>query len=177
MLADDRLDEFYDNPNALRDYFRDIGRMVLAAEGRKANDSHTNCYQYFCLTKYGTVNGRRNFHAVIFMWMVPTGSFFLFQAEDGIRDSSVTGVQTCALPISMIWEAALLGGASMRGVLFVAGIGAIGIGIWDEVALSINNYRGEETLPFIWKGAVAQKISELMLVLIGILVVLGVLFF
>src|SRR5260370_18832212 len=25
--------------------------------------------------------------------------FFLFQAEDGIRDSSVTGVQTCALPI------------------------------------------------------------------------------
>src|SRR5260370_15147436 len=27
--------------------------------------------------------------------------FFFFQAEDGIRDSSVTGVQTCALPI---WE-------------------------------------------------------------------------
>src|SRR5260370_1406740 len=26
---------------------------------------------------------------------------FFFQAEDGIRDSSVTGVQTCALPISM----------------------------------------------------------------------------
>src|SRR5438477_464858 len=28
-LADDRLEAFYDNPNALRDYFRDIGRMVL----------------------------------------------------------------------------------------------------------------------------------------------------
>ena len=25
---------------------------------------------------------------------------FFFQAEDGIRDSPVTGVQTCALPIS-----------------------------------------------------------------------------
>src|SRR5437762_11470212 len=25
--------------------------------------------------------------------------FFFFQAEDGIRDTSVTGVQTCALPI------------------------------------------------------------------------------
>src|SRR5260370_27264821 len=25
--------------------------------------------------------------------------FFFFQAEDGIRDPSVTGVQTCALPI------------------------------------------------------------------------------
>src|SRR2546430_7111168 len=27
-------------------------------------------------------------------------SFFFFQAEDGIRDLTVTGVQTCALPIS-----------------------------------------------------------------------------
>src|SRR2546422_8251841 len=26
--------------------------------------------------------------------------FFFFQAEDGIRDVAVTGVQTCALPIS-----------------------------------------------------------------------------
>src|SRR5438046_5892508 len=29
--------------------------------------------------------------------------FFFFQAEDGIRDWSVTGVQTCALPILM-WK-------------------------------------------------------------------------
>src|SRR2546425_7271844 len=28
------------------------------------------------------------------------GLFFFFQAEDGIRDKLVTGVQTCALPIS-----------------------------------------------------------------------------
>src|SRR2546429_805339 len=28
--------------------------------------------------------------------------FFFFQAEDGIRDVAVTGVQTCALPISMV---------------------------------------------------------------------------
>src|SRR5256886_14149108 len=33
--------------------------------------------------------------------------FFFFQAEDGIRDLTVTGVQTCALPIS---EAGPLGG-------------------------------------------------------------------
>src|SRR5882762_105442 len=32
--------------------------------------------------------------------------FFFFQAEDGIRDSSVTGVQTCALPIS--WWSSIL---------------------------------------------------------------------
>src|SRR5690606_40476026 len=36
--------------------------------------------------------------------------FFFFQAEDGIRDFHVTGVQTCALPISVaravveIWQ-------------------------------------------------------------------------
>src|SRR5204862_4138285 len=28
--------------------------------------------------------------------------FFFFQAEDGIRDLYVTGVQTCALPISAV---------------------------------------------------------------------------
>src|SRR5207237_7468169 len=28
--------------------------------------------------------------------------FFFFQEEDGIRDSSVTGVQTCALPILLM---------------------------------------------------------------------------
>src|SRR5260370_9494824 len=34
------------------------------------------------------------------VWVVTRCCFFFFQAEDGIRDSSVTGVQTCALPIS-----------------------------------------------------------------------------
>src|SRR2546430_264351 len=87
-LADDRLEAFYDNPNALRDYFRDIGRMVLAAEGRKVNYSHVECYQSFCVLEFGTANARLQFHAVLF-----------FQAEDGIRDLTVTGVQTCALPI------------------------------------------------------------------------------
>src|SRR5438034_4171 len=31
-----------------------------------------------------------------------TAYFFFFQAEDGIRDHCVTGVQTCALPISLL---------------------------------------------------------------------------
>src|SRR5256885_192677 len=53
---------------------RDIGRMVLAAEGRKANDSHADCYQYFCVPEYGTANGRLHFHAVHFMRTLPTGS-------------------------------------------------------------------------------------------------------
>src|SRR2546429_4739156 len=34
------------------------------------------------------------------MDVMTRGFFFFFQAEDGIRDVAVTGVQTCALPIS-----------------------------------------------------------------------------
>src|SRR5207245_8550765 len=33
-------------------------------------------------------------------------AFFFFQAEDGIRDATVTGVQTCALPICAPGDAA-----------------------------------------------------------------------
>src|SRR2546429_2398549 len=33
---------------------------------------------------------------------------FFFQAEDGIRDVAVTGVQTCALPISSVGAASAL---------------------------------------------------------------------
>src|SRR5437667_9057463 len=34
--------------------------------------------------------------------------FFFFQAEDGIRDRDVTGVQTCALPICTVSAAVLV---------------------------------------------------------------------
>src|SRR5438128_5361914 len=45
--------------------------------------------------------------------------FFFFQAEDGIRDATVTGVQTCALPISPIRLAVLLsgGGTTLQNLL------------------------------------------------------------
>src|SRR5207244_9713323 len=39
--------------------------------------------------------------------------YFVFQAEDGIRDDLVTGVQTCALPIYIRW----VGKAHMRSEL------------------------------------------------------------
>src|SRR5699024_11669330 len=37
----------------------------------------------------------------------PVFFFFFFQAEDGIRDRNVTGVQTCALPIYTPYTALL----------------------------------------------------------------------
>src|SRR5690625_7211142 len=52
--------------------------------------------------------------------MSATGRVFLFQAEDGIRDGHVTGVQTCALPISdeqvSAVRAAVAGGETVAAV-------------------------------------------------------------
>src|SRR5262249_58839380 len=50
--------------------------------------------------------------------------FFFFQAEDGIRDWSVTGVQTCALPIWAL-TAALAEPGRVR-VRAAGGLGLIG---------------------------------------------------
>src|SRR6266487_4811629 len=54
--------------------------------------------------------------------------FFFFQAEDGIRDGRVTGVQTCALPISPLvvgWGGRLhLGSVSWQPWMSVAVIAA-----------------------------------------------------
>src|SRR5699024_12192843 len=42
--------------------------------------------------------------------VAPFSECFFFQAEDGIRDRNVTGVQTCALPIYRVIHAALPSG-------------------------------------------------------------------
>src|SRR2546422_7794338 len=56
--------------------------------------------------------------------------FFFFQAEDGIRDVAVTGVQTCALPISTSGESPNViraaQAAKARGVGVVALLGRTG---------------------------------------------------
>src|SRR2546430_15297185 len=54
--------------------------------------------------------------------MISCGCFF-FQAEDGIRDLTVTGVQTCALPICV-----LVGLTSALGTAAVLLIGARHVG-------------------------------------------------
>src|SRR5207249_7755946 len=40
--------------------------------------------------------------SAVLYWLGFVTFFFFFQAEDGIRDRNVTGVQTCALPISTV---------------------------------------------------------------------------
>src|SRR5256885_6925620 len=61
--------------------------------------------------------------------------FFFFQAEDGIRDYKVTGVQTCALPISgvglcKIWT--IVNEVAQQKPTPVLRIGLIGYGSADK---------------------------------------------
>src|SRR2546426_553541 len=72
--------------------------------------------------------------------------FFFFQAEDGIRDYKVTGVQTCALPISLLPRFRLVGGGdagAVRAVLVDDG-GAHVLDSLLELALRIGRDRSEE---------------------------------
>src|SRR5216684_7155919 len=50
--------------------------------------------------------------------------FFFFQAEDGIRDVAVTGVQTCALPIYLVraGEPVVVDDAKRESTLLDAGV-------------------------------------------------------
>src|SRR5947209_17145395 len=66
--------------------------------------------------------------------------FFFFQAEDGIRDIGVTGVQTCALPIWAGAVAALIYALNPNFVYFDTQYGyetlSIGLIVWALVCLS-----------------------------------------
>src|SRR2546430_12770327 len=44
---------------------------------------------------------------------------FFFQAEDGIRDLTVTGVQTCALPILRLMWTNVIGSGGAKGLLWL----------------------------------------------------------
>src|SRR5205807_5853668 len=64
--------------------------------------------------------------------------FFFFQAEDGIRDYKVTGVQTCALPI-LAAMGMPIDPAQLIPALLAPGIERLGerlvrtfIGVWDS---------------------------------------------
>src|SRR5687767_15584193 len=67
--------------------------------------------------------------------------FFFFQAEDGIRDKLVTGVQTCALPI---WPPAR---ASAEVLLEITNADARAGGLWgltEPLPAELGRSRSEE---------------------------------
>src|SRR5699024_11376776 len=61
---------------------------------------------------------------------------FFFQAEDGIRDRNVTGVQTCALPICWNDE----DNESNGGNIWVAGL------VIRNLSHRVSNWRSERSL-------------------------------
>src|SRR2546430_16500412 len=85
-------------------------------------------------------------------------SMFFFQAEDGIRDLTVTGVQTCALPILAI---ALSGG---RVGLVVAALIVFGV---DAIPTE-----GNEAMQYILNPRLSWPIA---LICVGILIGVGLL--
>src|ERR1041385_2983942 len=104
-------------------------------------------------------------------------SFFFFQAEDGIRDVAVTGVQTCALPIS--WSltgslnqarkdhaATLLlnGMVLVTGGAFATGIPLASAELYDPgiaITLSATGRKigGINTSRLAWSGATSPNID------------------
>src|SRR5438093_9040629 len=87
--------------------------------------------------------------------------FFFFQAEDGIRDWSVTGVQTCALPIltlpllsqaGMVARHLRLKGERYRLHALINAAGATATGA--EIGRASCRERGED-----WGGAVYGRIK------------------
>lgn len=73
-LSPDKVKAFYDNPNAIRDYTRNIGRKVNQALGLPARAKYTDNYQYICVPEYGTQKGRLHFHLVHLLKALPKGT-------------------------------------------------------------------------------------------------------
>src|SRR6266511_318482 len=67
--------------------------------------------------------------------------FFFFQAEDGIRDFHVTGVQTCALPISFWACSKRYGNCTDFHALFISLARADGIPAQFEIGFPISEDR------------------------------------
>src|SRR2546430_7200848 len=61
--------------------------------------------------------GAIGYRALARIYCVGICVFFFFQAEDGIRDLTVTGVQTCALPISVTIPCAVAPLAAVNATL------------------------------------------------------------
>src|SRR5207245_6210551 len=85
--------------------------------------------------------------------------FFFFQAEDGIRDATVTGVQTCALPIYHAMGLDFILRAFI--VVVVGGMGNLGGSILAAIFISLL-----EAFASIWVSpAQAVIVSFVVLIL------------
>src|SRR5574340_645300 len=103
---------------------------------------------------------RRNPYSSRFVFL-----FFFFQAEDGIRDLLVTGVQTCALPIWGISGLFSSGGPSVRFLARYEGEGSEPLVGRQGRRVSMRMARGSASLLSshsrgIWPRDVLKKVSR-----------------
>src|SRR5215470_1035535 len=84
--------------------------------------------------------------------------FFFFQAEDGIRDATVTGVQTCALPISrMVYNNLTIIFAGSYAMGCTTALTSVALGLFAISAFATAPRAQEPVGPGApWRGAGAQ---------------------
>src|SRR3712207_3664633 len=93
--------------------------------------------------------------------------FFFFQAEDGIRDIGVTGVQTCALPISADVTSTKAGAASARATDVFDGVRAVSVAAEEmgstisEIASSVSQASGVSSEAVASADAARTAVSQL----------------
>src|SRR2546429_3169391 len=105
--------------------------------------------------------------------------FFFFQAEDGIRDVAVTGVQTCALPISFQGTAqAYQDSLSNQPVLIITALAAVYIVLGILYESFIHPITILSTIPSAGIGALLAiqfiKSDLNIIALIGIILLIGI---
>src|SRR6266704_5464395 len=76
--------------------------------------------------------------------------FFFFQAEDGIRDRNVTGVQTCALPICFAYRPGSDEKTVIRG----------GYGRFYDSAEGREIDGAADIYPYVSRGIYSQSVSQ-----------------
>src|SRR5688572_31719552 len=115
--------------------------------------------------------------AITSNWEVSWSAYFFFQAEDGIRRLTVTGVQTCALPIFSIGTAeffmlTLLGitflsslsGSNLIKVLIGGGLGLslamVGLDPIESIPrFTLEPLLGEANALFLWDGVALVAVT------------------
>src|SRR5690625_5435388 len=81
-------------------YFLTSNKVLIATDLSRARRCVEACvYCTLDFVGYPRFPAPVEFIAAVIAYYVHPVNIFFFQAEDGIRDGHVTGVQTCALPI------------------------------------------------------------------------------
>src|SRR6267143_5584472 len=88
--------------------------------------------------------------------------FFFFQAEDGIRDGTVTGVQTCALPI-WPWPRAGAGLSSRAHIMGVMLSETTSETTMASVNVTANSRKRRPTIPPIKRIGMNTATSEVLI--------------